>query len=64
MRLVFQDMKIILKEQMTSSSTEIDGNIVTGKGAGVAIEFALKIVEELKNKKTAEELAEKMVVNN
>ena len=50
--------------EITSSSTEVDGNIVTGRGAGVAIEFALKIVEQLINKETAEEIAEKMVVNN
>ncbi|VAW24807.1 DJ-1/YajL/PfpI superfamily, includes chaperone protein YajL (former ThiJ), parkinsonism-associated protein DJ-1, peptidases PfpI, Hsp31 [hydrothermal vent metagenome] len=37
-------------------------NIVTGKGAGVAIQFALKIVEMLVSKKTAERLAKKMIV--
>lgn len=49
--------------EITGSSTEVAGNIVTGRGAGVAIDFALKIVEQLKGKKAAEELAEKMVVN-
>ena len=47
----------------TGSSKEVAGNILTGKGAGVAIEFALQIVEFLKDKKTAEELAVRMVVN-
>ncbi len=48
---------------VTGSSTEVDGNIITGKGAGVAIDFSLKIVEMLKGKAAATELAEKMIVN-
>ncbi len=48
---------------VTSAATEKDQNIITGKGAGVAIQFALKIVEELKGKEAAEQLAERMVVN-
>lgn len=48
--------------EITASPAEIDGNIITGKGAGVAIHFALKIVEHLKSKAAAKELAEKMVV--
>ena len=42
---------------------EVSGKIVTGKGAGVAIDFALKIVELLKGKDLAEELGKKMIVN-
>jgi 4-methyl-5(b-hydroxyethyl)-thiazole monophosphate biosynthesis len=37
-------------------------NIVMGRGAGVAIKFALKIVEYLEDKKVAEKLAEAMLV--
>ena len=48
--------------KVTGASKEVAGNIVTGKGAGVAIEFALQIVEILKDKKSAEELAKRMVV--
>jgi len=33
------------------------GNIITAKGAGVAAEFALKIVEELKGKSESEKIA-------
>jgi len=33
------------------------GTIITAKGAGVAIEFALKLVEELKGKAIAEKIA-------
>ncbi len=37
-----------------------DGNIITGKGAGVAIHFALKIVEVLIDKQTATKLSEQL----
>ncbi len=37
-------------------------NIITGKGAGVAIKFALKIVEKHKGKDVADELGAKMIV--
>lgn len=47
---------------VTGESVEQSGTIVTGKGAGVAIQFALKIVEMLKGKVAAEQLADKMVV--
>ena len=47
----------------TGENVEVAENIITGKGAGVAIEFALKIVEILKNKKFADELGRKMIVN-
>lgn len=49
--------------EITGSPTEVDGNIITGRGAGVAIEFALKVVGQLKSKELAKELAAKMVVN-
>lgn len=38
----------------------LDEKILTGKGPGVTIEFALAIVETLKNKETAEKLRESM----
>lgn len=47
----------------TGNFVEQDGVIVTGKGAGVAINFALKIVELLKGKELANDLAEKMIVH-
>jgi len=40
----------------------IDGNIITSKGPGTAIEFALKLVEILVNKEVAENLKIKMIV--
>ena len=38
------------------------GNIITGRGAGVAMQFSLKLVEELINEEKANELANAMVV--
>lgn len=48
---------------VTGEDVEVSDRIVTGKGAGVAIKFALKIVEIFNGKKIAEELARKMVLN-
>ncbi|MFN2340434.1 MAG: DJ-1 family glyoxalase III [Halanaerobium sp.] len=39
----------------------VDGNIITGRGPGVAEEFALTIVEYLLSKKDRKELAESML---
>ena len=46
----------------TGNSIEIDGKIVTGKGPGVAMKFALEIVSILKSKIDADKLAEQMQV--
>jgi len=40
----------------------IDGNIITGRGPGVAMEFALTVVEYLKDKETKKKLEEAMIV--
>jgi 4-methyl-5(b-hydroxyethyl)-thiazole monophosphate biosynthesis len=47
---------------VTSENIEVADNIITAKGAGVAIDFALKIVEILKGKDLANKLAQKMIV--
>lgn len=46
----------------TGAPVERDGNIITGKGPGAAMEFALAIVELLKGKEKVEELKEAMCV--
>lgn len=46
---------------VTAEETEVSGKIITGKGAGVAIQFALKIVEHTKGEHFATELARKMI---
>ena len=48
---------------ITGNKVEAVDNIITGKGAGVAIDFALKIVEMLKGKEEAEKLAKKMIAD-
>lgn len=40
----------------TGESVVVDGKVITGKGAGVAVKFALKIVEVLTSKETADKL--------
>jgi len=47
---------------VTGENIEVSDNIITAKGAGVAIDFALKIVEILKGKELANKLAQKMIV--
>jgi 4-methyl-5(b-hydroxyethyl)-thiazole monophosphate biosynthesis len=39
-----------------------DGNIITGKGPGATIEFALTIIEMIIGKNKAEELAQALCV--
>lgn len=57
----FEDQ--LLGAEVTTNNVELSDKIVTGKGAGVAMEFALKIVEMFKGKVLAVELAEKMILN-
>ena len=49
--------------EVTGADVETSGKITTGKGAGVAIKFALRIVEMLKGKTFAEELGRKMIAS-
>lgn len=42
---------------ITGGKTEVDGNVITSKGMGTAIEFSLKIIEKLKDEETAKKIA-------
>lgn len=42
---------------VTGGSAEADGNVITGRGMGCAIDFSLKILEILKGKEAAEKMA-------
>jgi protein deglycase len=46
----------------TGNSVEVDGNIITAKGAGVSIKFSLALAEALVGKAIANEVKEKMMV--
>ncbi len=46
----------------SGNSVEIDGNIITAKGPGVAMDFSLKIVETLIGKEISEQLRTGMIV--
>lgn len=48
--------KDLIGADVTGNSVEVDGKFITGKGAGVAIDFALKIVEKLISKKEADKI--------
>ncbi len=46
----------------TGNAVEVDGNIITGKGPGVALKFSLILVEQLLGKSKADELKKAMIV--
>ncbi len=50
--------------KVTKNLVEEDGNVVTGKGPGAAMKFALTLVEKLSNKGKADELKVKMMVED
>ncbi|HCA30916.1 MAG TPA: DJ-1 family protein [Ruminococcaceae bacterium] len=46
--------------EITNSSVVVDGPFITARGAGVAIEFALRIVAEIASKERAEKIKASM----
>lgn len=50
--------------ECTGAPVERDGNIITGKGPGAAMEFALAVVELLQGKEKVQELKEAMCVTD
>lgn len=56
---IYPSMENCLKGgQATGENVTVDGNIITGMGPALAMEFALKLVEELKGKDAAEKVAD------
>jgi protein deglycase len=49
---------------VTGNAVEADGNIITGKGPGVALEFSLLLVEKLLGKPKVEELKKSMIITD
>lgn len=58
----FPDMESHLEgADVSREPAVIDGNIVTGRGMGVAIPFGLAVLEKLQGKEAAEEMAAKIL---
>lgn len=47
----------LIGAKVTGNSAEEDGNIITGKGMGTSIDFALQIIQTLKDSETADKIA-------
>lgn len=47
--------------RFTQEDVVQDGNIITSRGVGTAIPFSLKIIENLQNRETAEDIASKIL---
>jgi 4-methyl-5(b-hydroxyethyl)-thiazole monophosphate biosynthesis len=46
---------------VTTNSCETDGNIITSRGMGCAIDFSLKIIEKLENGDKASEIGRQII---
>lgn len=51
----------LMAKRHSTEPVVVDGNVITSRGVGTAIEFALKLVEILIDRHTADDLAEKIV---
>ena len=46
---------------MTGANVTVDGNIITSRGVGTAIDFALKLIEVLSGPEKAAEIADAII---
>lgn len=61
---IYPGMESFLKEgTATDQNVTVDEGIITGMGPALALEFAIKLVEELKGSEAAREVAEDMLYN-
>lgn len=44
-----------------ATKVAVDGNVTTAKGMGTAIDFSLKLIEQLLNKETADEISQGII---
>lgn len=44
-----------------ATKVAVDGNVTTAKGMGAAIDFSLKLIEQLLNKETADEISQGII---
>jgi len=54
--------KLVDKYQYTESRVEVDGSLVTSRGPGTTIEFALKLIEVLEGPDVAKQTATAMII--
>lgn len=54
-------MERLTDADAVTDSVVVDGNVITSRGLGTALDFALKITEILDGKETAERIAESIV---
>jgi len=55
--------KRLTDAQATGENVTVDGNIITGMGPAIAMEFALALVENIKGKAAAENVADGLLFN-
>lgn len=56
--------KELLGADVCYDSVAVDGNVITSRGLGTAINFALKLIEVLFDKEKSEEIGKSIVYNN
>jgi len=54
---------LLIGANCTGNPVEIDGNIITGKGPGVALLFSLTLAEKLVGKEKSEEIKKAMIAD-
>jgi 4-methyl-5(b-hydroxyethyl)-thiazole monophosphate biosynthesis len=53
---------LLLSVELLDAAVVIDGNCITSRGAGTAVEFSLMLVEQLQGKEKAQEVARGMAL--
>ena len=48
---------------VSTSKVAVDGNVITARGMGTAIDFSLKLIEQLADKETADKISEGIIYN-
>jgi len=51
----------LIGAEAVKEAAVVDGTIITGRGMGASVEFALKLIEALRDRETAEQIAQQIV---
>ncbi len=54
------EQKNLTKSDVKGAAVEVDGNIITGRSAGVALQFGKALIEAMKDKDTARQVADEL----